>query len=92
MPGEHISDKWKAGLEEVAYLEIAGRLAELRLPSMVICGKNDNVVPLAECRAVNNDIPSSELVLLENSGHGVSESDRALYQANVLTFLSKLAR
>lgn len=92
LPAENISDKLKAALEEVAYFEIAERLAGTDVPCLVTCGENDQVVPLEECLCVRKEIPGAELLLLENSGHGISEMDRAMYQEKVLNFLSKLSK
>ncbi|HZO13982.1 MAG TPA: alpha/beta hydrolase [Polyangiaceae bacterium] len=44
-------------------------LPEVRVPTLVISGTADNVVPIAHARALHEAIAGSELVVVDNGGH-----------------------
>lgn len=45
------------------------RLADVAVPTLVIHGSDDNIIPLAGGQALADGIPGSELVVIEGSGH-----------------------
>jgi pimeloyl-ACP methyl ester carboxylesterase len=45
------------------------RLAELRVPTLVVHGSDDPVLPLGHGRALANEIPGAGLLVLEHTGH-----------------------
>jgi proline-specific peptidase len=48
--------------------DITNRLVEIRVPTLVLCGRYDEATPvLAE--TIHHDIPGSELVIFEHSAH-----------------------
>ena len=54
---------------ETAVLNLEGlkRLGKIK----IIQGQNDEIAPTAEARAVKQNLPQAELILVENSGHAV---------------------
>jgi pimeloyl-ACP methyl ester carboxylesterase len=51
------------------------RLPELKAPTLVICGDKDRLIPFENSRILASRIADSELVILENAGHGfISDS------------------
>ena len=62
-------------------------LGELRVPTLVICGGNDWITPLARSQEIASLIPDSRLEVFESSGHmpAVEEHDR--YVALLRSFL-----
>jgi len=46
------------------------RLPRIRVPTLVIAGTADRLVPVENSRILASRIPNAELVLLENMGHG----------------------
>jgi pimeloyl-ACP methyl ester carboxylesterase len=46
------------------------RLPQIRVPTLVICGTADRFSPLGNSRLLAARIPNTELVILENMGHG----------------------
>jgi len=51
------------------------RLPRIKAPTLVICGAKDRLVPPENSPVLASRIPDSELVILENAGHGfISDS------------------
>ena len=44
-------------------------LAQIDVPTLVIHGEEDQIIPLAEAEAMFEAIEGSEMVVLENAGH-----------------------
>jgi pimeloyl-ACP methyl ester carboxylesterase len=44
-------------------------LARVKVPTLVICGRQDPVTPLADHEAMAACVPGSQLVVIENCGH-----------------------
>jgi proline iminopeptidase len=48
--------------------DVTGHLGEIRIPTLVLCGRDDEATPvLAE--TIHREIPDSELVIFEHSAH-----------------------
>lgn len=45
------------------------RLAEITVPTLVICGAEDTLTPPSDSEALHRGIPASRLVVLERAGH-----------------------
>jgi pimeloyl-ACP methyl ester carboxylesterase len=65
------------------------RLAELRVPTLVIHGTEDPVLPYGNGVALANDIPDAELLTLEQTGH---ELPRAVWGIVVRAILDHTSR
>ncbi len=59
----------KRGIAALWSFDSRGWLASLEVPTLVIAGPNDPVVPLAHQRALHAAIPESEYLELEGAGH-----------------------
>ena len=58
------------------------RLGRIRVPTVVIAGQDDRIIPARNSRVLARRIPGSELVLLERAGHAFPlERPDALPQA-----------
>lgn len=62
-------------------------IATLRLPTLVLWGGRDRLIPLAYGRRFHSDIPDSQLVVLDNLGHVPHEEDPAATLVPVKAFL-----
>ena len=49
--------------------DLAERLIQINVPTLVISGDDDQIVPVENSRRLAQDIPGSELVILKNCGH-----------------------
>jgi pimeloyl-ACP methyl ester carboxylesterase len=63
------------------------RLAGIKVPTLIIWGGRDRLVPLEAGRALNREIAGSKLVVFEELGHAPEEEDAAGTVAAVKTFL-----
>ncbi len=68
--------------------DISARLAEIRLPTLVLGGRHDEVTPEVT-EAVHRGIPGSEYVLFEQSSHMPHLEERARFMALVGDFVAR---
>ena len=66
----------------------AARLRELTLPTLILWGSRDRLLPLSVARQFQRDIAGSKLVLLDGLGHLPQEEDAARSVAPVAAFLT----
>jgi proline iminopeptidase len=88
MPGNQLHDRLKAAFEEATLFDVEDRLKEIQVPTLVIGGRHDPIVPVEESIAVHERIPSSSLLVLEHSGHGAQGADEAIFRDTVLGIVS----
>jgi pimeloyl-ACP methyl ester carboxylesterase len=67
----------------------AGRIRELKLPTLILWGGRDRLLPLAVARQFQQDIAGSELVVFDELGHMPQEEDPARSVAPVKAFLQR---
>ncbi|MCK5053923.1 MAG: alpha/beta hydrolase [Anaerolineales bacterium] len=51
--------------------DICDQLSEIQVPTLILCGEQDQLTPLKYARHLDEEIPESTLVLLEGAGHMV---------------------
>ncbi len=83
----HTLREFLARLEPVEAL--APRLAELRIPTLVVAGARD-AVSLPSCRALAAALPAARLVVIPDAGHVVNLAAPAAFDAALLDFLGRL--
>jgi len=72
--------------------DTTSRLGAIRCPTLVLVGKEDILLPVAFSEQLAQGIPSAELVVLENTGHGLLvETPVAVAQA-MQEFLARQPR
>jgi pimeloyl-ACP methyl ester carboxylesterase len=67
----------------------AERIRELRLPTLILWGGRDRLIPLSVGRQFRQDIAGSELVVFDDLGHVPHEEDPARTVAPVKAFLGR---
>jgi pimeloyl-ACP methyl ester carboxylesterase len=63
------------------------------IPTLVIAGQHDPLIPLDHAERLAAGLPQAELVVLEETGHGNTDPgsvDGAKYQAAIRRFLEQL--
>ena len=65
-------------------------LREIRVPTLVICGAEDTITPLAESEAMHGAIAGSRLAVIPKAGHLANLENPAAYNAALLEFLAGL--
>jgi pimeloyl-ACP methyl ester carboxylesterase len=68
--------------------EAYSRLPEIKVPTLVIHGESDRLVPPANARLIVERIPGAKLVMLPHSGHIFSTDQTAAAHDAILTFLA----
>jgi haloalkane dehalogenase len=67
-----------------------GRLAALRVPTLVLWGAKDDYAPVASAYRFGKEIPHAELVILDDAGHFVMEDDPERVGLEIASFLGRL--
>ena len=65
-------------------------LREIRVPTLVVCGVEDEVTPLAEAEAMHQAIAGSRLEAIPQAGHLANLENPAAYNAALVAFLAGL--
>ena len=73
----------------VARFNAYDRLQEIRVPTLIITGTHDKIVPAANSRILAERIPGARLVELAGAGHGFLAEKAAEANAAVLNFLRR---
>lgn len=68
------------------------RLPEIKVPTLVIAGDADRLIPVENSRLLASRIPKTELVILKNMGHGFWVEAEAEANKVVLDFLRRHRR
>lgn len=90
---ERLSDRrWKLGLlgtaRRVRSASILPLLPQLDLPTLMVCGANDLIVPLRFSREAAPLLPHGELVVFDDTGHAPQIERPAETHQRVMQFLS----
>ena len=68
-----------------------GRLAGLGVPALILWGENDQFAPVSGARRFDRELPETELVVIEGSGHFVFEDAPERCAEAVTAFLGRLS-
>jgi proline iminopeptidase len=80
------------GIGPEAYFDISGRLGEIRVPALVLCGWFDELSPKRCSRPLADGIADTEFVVFGNSSHlTILEKEAGPYLAVIRDFLERRA-
>ena len=65
-------------------------LKELQVPALVLCGREDQVTPLALSEEMSNLLPDAELVIVETAGHMTTLEQPDAVKAAVAGWLNRV--
>jgi pimeloyl-ACP methyl ester carboxylesterase len=68
----------------------AQRIAGLRLPTLILWGARDRLIPLEAAKRFKTDVAGSQLVVFDTLGHVPHEEDPASTREAVQDFLARL--
>jgi proline iminopeptidase len=68
--------------------DLRDRLGEIRVPTLVVCGKKDWITPPSQSEDIAARIPGARLVIFEDSGHGPMAEENGRFIALVREFLA----
>lgn len=87
-------ENWDRALYEVtvatAVPDLAPRLREVRVPTLVVTGDDDRVVPTAESLRLAHELPGAQLAVLPACGHVPQEECPGLFLEELGRFLEGL--
>jgi pimeloyl-ACP methyl ester carboxylesterase len=66
------------------YLE---KIRSIKVPTLILWGENDKLIPIANAYKFQNDLPNDTLVILKKTGHVPMEEDPERTVAAIMSFL-----
>jgi 3-oxoadipate enol-lactonase len=64
-------------------------LAEIKVPTLILCGAEDVVTPIAQSQFLHKNIPNSTLNIIDKAGHLSNLEQSEVFNALMLDFLKK---
>lgn len=74
----------------VPRFDVRVRLGEIRVPTLVVVGRQDLVATVGDSEEIHAGIPGSELAIFEKSGHSPPSEEPEAFQARVWKFIEPL--
>jgi proline-specific peptidase len=69
--------------------DVTPRLGEIRVATLVMCGRHDEATPL-QAKTIARGLPDAELVIFEKSAHMAPIEEQERYLATVRAFLARV--
>lgn len=82
----HETHNWAFSRNQPGF-DLTARLPEIRVPTLVLCGRHDWITPLEASEEIARLIPGARLVVFENSGHSPQFEEREKFLRVVQEFL-----
>lgn len=93
--GEHIRSTPVAGYagcsEAIAELDLMDRLREIKCPALIMVGADDHGTPPAAARQIHENLPGSELLIIDSAAHFSNVEQPEAFNKALLGFLDKHA-
>jgi pimeloyl-ACP methyl ester carboxylesterase len=70
-------------------LRVFKQLKEIKAPTLVITGRDDILIPVANSEILAREIPGAELVIFDHAGHGFFISAREQFLRVFKEFLAR---
>ena len=64
------------------------KLPEIKIPTLILVGKDDELTPLTMAEELGSEIPNAKLKVFEQGGHGLYWEIPALFNKAVLDFVN----
>jgi pimeloyl-ACP methyl ester carboxylesterase len=86
------ADNWDKALYEFTIagnpVNYSERLADLKMPVLVVTGDDDRIVPTEQSMQLSREIPGAELVVLKDCGHVPQEECPDQFMTSMQAFLA----
>ncbi len=69
--------------------ETYDRLSEINIPTLIMHGTEDKIVPVENAKVLAENIPNAELILFENTGHGLIIQEYKHWTQKIIEFLKR---
>ena len=70
--------------------ETCSTLSEIKTPTLIICGREDEVTPLIQSEFINKNIKQSIIEIIENAGHVSNLEQPQVFNKHISNFLAML--
>jgi pimeloyl-ACP methyl ester carboxylesterase len=80
-----------AGFSACDAFDVLTRLGEIRAPTLVACGEDDQVTPPKYSTRLRDDIAQAQLVLLPGAGHMVMIEEPAVVAGVIVELFGRVA-
>ena len=87
--GQDPSERWRTAFAESAFMEVSQRLHEIRVPTLYLHGFHDPAADIDHARATCARLPNAELVIFEQSRHGIQFQEPDKWRATIERFLTQ---
>jgi 3-oxoadipate enol-lactonase len=77
-------------VEAIRKLNYLDRLAEIKIPTLILVGEDDPGTPVAASKAMHERIPNSRLVVLQSARHLSNVEQSEAFNATLIKFLKEL--
>jgi pimeloyl-ACP methyl ester carboxylesterase len=71
--------------------DISGQLGEIRVPTLIMCGREDKMTPLKYSESLRDSIAGAQLQVVNDSGHMVMAEQPVLVAEELAQFVETLA-
>ncbi|MEQ9566971.1 MAG: alpha/beta fold hydrolase, partial [Pseudomonadales bacterium] len=68
--------------------DMADQLSKIRVPTLVLVGESDQVIPVESGLRLAEEIPNTELAVISDAGHVSYVEQPAAFQKSILSFLT----
>jgi pimeloyl-ACP methyl ester carboxylesterase len=89
VPDAHYGRALRGVLREFRFDSLSGRLARVQAPTLILWGDTDRLISLREAARFARELPRSEVVVIERSGHNVPEESPDQVNRVLLDYLKE---
>jgi pimeloyl-ACP methyl ester carboxylesterase len=82
---------FQGDLQACDRFDVMDRLVEVRQPTLVVCGTDDQMTPLRYAQFLSNTIPNARLSVIPDAGHMVMLEQPRLVAESLLSFLQDIS-
>jgi 3-oxoadipate enol-lactonase len=75
--------------EAIRNLDYLGRLAEIKIPTLIIVGRDDPGTPVAAAQAMHKRITDSKLVVLDSAAHLSNVEQSEAFNQSLMKFINR---
>jgi len=75
--------------EAIARVDVLDRLKEIKCPALVLVGEEDHGTPPEMARAIHENLPGSELIIIKGAAHLSNIEQTAVFNEAMLAFLDR---
>jgi pimeloyl-ACP methyl ester carboxylesterase len=83
---------WKAALDAHLEADFSSELGKIEVPTLIVWGDQDAIIPQSEQEALAVGIAGSQLVVYPGTGHALHWEEPSRFASDLVAFIEKLTR